>query len=225
MEELLKSIHLRVNEKIYLSDPTSSDLGKRILKHGSKIICQEGLDSFNFKKLSKEISSTEAAIYRYFENKNKLLLFYFSWYWKWIEYNMVFRTQNLATPEERMQVVLEILTNPPQVKNYFEYIDGAHVFELMGKDGIRVLLSAPQTDDEKDMVRSFRSVCERFAQVIEGCDKGYKYPVQLAATILITSHMNKTLLPTVLDNMKDNELVDFWMYSSTLLFDSKGDKS
>lgn len=220
MEELLKSIQLKVNDKIYLADPAGSDLGKRILKSGSKLICEEGLDSFNFKKLSKEIKSTEAAIYRYFENKNKLLLYYFAWYWKWIEYNVVFGTQNLPTAKQKLEVILNILSNPPQIGNTFDYIDGDSVFKLMGRDGIRILLTPPESDDEKELIKAFKSLCDRVSIVINEVDESYNLPVQLATTIIVSTHLNKTLLPVVLDNLKDGELLNFWTYTCGRVLDS-----
>ena len=47
-----------------------------------------GFESFTFKKLAAKIESTEASVYRYFENKHKLLIYLVSWYWNWVEYRL-----------------------------------------------------------------------------------------------------------------------------------------
>ncbi|NQY67845.1 MAG: TetR/AcrR family transcriptional regulator, partial [Flavobacteriales bacterium] len=86
MEALLSNIAIRVNNSIYLKDPESSDLGKNILGGGIDMIDEIGFEDFTFKKLAKEIGSTEASVYRYFESKHKLLLYIISWYWSWMEY-------------------------------------------------------------------------------------------------------------------------------------------
>ena len=35
MQELLKNIRIKVNEKIYIKDPESSELGKKIIQAGN----------------------------------------------------------------------------------------------------------------------------------------------------------------------------------------------
>ena len=69
------SINLTVHEKLYLKDPLSSELGKKIVKHGVAMIESLGFEEFTFKKLGAEIQSNESSIYRYFESKHQLLLY------------------------------------------------------------------------------------------------------------------------------------------------------
>ena len=89
MHELLKNIQIKVNDKIYIKDPESSDLGKSIIKHSIEMIHAMGMEAFTFKKLAIKLGTTESTVYRYFENKHKLLIYLISWYWGWLEYEMV----------------------------------------------------------------------------------------------------------------------------------------
>jgi AcrR family transcriptional regulator len=43
------------------------------VKNGLILINKIGFEEFTFKKLSIEISTTEASIYRYFENKHQII--------------------------------------------------------------------------------------------------------------------------------------------------------
>jgi len=45
------------------------------------LIAEIGFEELNFKKLAIAMDSTEASVYRYFENKYKLLTYLVSWYW------------------------------------------------------------------------------------------------------------------------------------------------
>ena len=74
MKELLKTLQIKVNDKTYLKDPETSDLGKRIVEHSIILINEIGFEAFTFRKLGLKINSNESSIYRYFENKHKLLL-------------------------------------------------------------------------------------------------------------------------------------------------------
>ena len=85
MEDFLSNITLKVNEHVYLKDPESSKLGKKIIQGSITLIEEFGFEAFTFKKLANHINSTEASIYRYFENKTKILLYITVWYWSWIE--------------------------------------------------------------------------------------------------------------------------------------------
>lgn len=81
MKYLLQNLKVSINDKIYIKDPESSSLGKRIIEYSILMIDTMGFESFTFKKLGEKIGSNESSIYRYFENKHKLLLYLTSWYW------------------------------------------------------------------------------------------------------------------------------------------------
>ena len=55
-------IRIKMNEKLFLRNPEDSVLGKKIVKNGLLLINKLGFEEFTFKKLSIEISTTEASI-------------------------------------------------------------------------------------------------------------------------------------------------------------------
>ncbi len=75
MRKFLSNIKIEIPSGIYIKDPETSDLGKRIVEDSIKLIESIGFESFNFKKLGKQIGSNESSIYRYFESKHKLLIY------------------------------------------------------------------------------------------------------------------------------------------------------
>ena len=91
MDRLIPRLSIKINDRIFLKDPESSDLGKKIISGGIDLIDEIGFEAFTFRKLGAAIKSPEASIYRYFENKHKLLVYLSSWYWNWTEYRLVFR--------------------------------------------------------------------------------------------------------------------------------------
>ena len=88
-------IHIKVNPELYLKNPDSSELGRKIIHESIIMINELGFESFTFKKLGLKIESPESSIYRYFENKHTLLIYLVSWYWCWIEYLLFFTTANI----------------------------------------------------------------------------------------------------------------------------------
>ena len=107
MEKLLQSVRITINDKLYLKDPESSNLGKRIVEESILMINDIGFESFTFKKLGQKIGSNESSIYRYFENKHKLLLYLASWYWGWLEYQLVFATNNIPDASTKLERAIE----------------------------------------------------------------------------------------------------------------------
>ena len=78
---MLLDIRIKMNDKLFLRNPEDSLLGKRIVSQGLVLINKLGFEDFTFKKLAAEIETTEASIYRYFENKHRLLVYLITWYW------------------------------------------------------------------------------------------------------------------------------------------------
>ncbi|HEY0668656.1 MAG TPA: TetR/AcrR family transcriptional regulator, partial [Sphingobacteriaceae bacterium] len=98
------SLKFNINPKLFLRNPEESDLGRKIIQHGIILVHKIGFELFTFKKLAKEVGSTEAGIYRYFENKHRLLLYIVDWYWSWQEYRLIFQTNNIDNAEEKLRI-------------------------------------------------------------------------------------------------------------------------
>ena len=110
MQDILSNVKITINEKLYVKDPETSELGRNILKNSIELIENIGFESFTFKKLGDRIQSNESSIYRYFENKHKLLMYLSSWYWSWMEYRIVFATANLENPIHKLEKAIHIVT-------------------------------------------------------------------------------------------------------------------
>lgn len=85
----------KLNEKLYVRDPQSTPLGQKIVQKSIEMIDSMGLEQFTFKKLATEVHSTEPSIYRYFENKHRLLHYLTAWYWSWMDYRLDLATASL----------------------------------------------------------------------------------------------------------------------------------
>ena len=73
MENLLINFKISINDKLYLKDPETSDLGQKNYSKKYFLIDEIGFEAFTFKKLGEKIQSNESSIYRYFENKHKII--------------------------------------------------------------------------------------------------------------------------------------------------------
>ena len=123
MNSILANIKIQVNEKLYLKDPETSELGKKIIQQSILLIDDIGFENFTFKKLGNRIGSNESSLYRYFENKHKLMIYLSSWYWGWMEYRMVFSTTNIADPMEKLKRAITIVTEKVEDDNTTQHVN------------------------------------------------------------------------------------------------------
>ena len=85
-----------LNSQLYLRDPQGTELGRRLLDESVLLLDKLGFEAFTFKKLAVVMNSTEASLYRYFENKHRLLVYLVSWHWAWLRYQIRFHTHNIG---------------------------------------------------------------------------------------------------------------------------------
>ena len=66
-------LQIEINPELYLKNPNSSELGRKIVAKSIELIDKMGFEGFTFKKLGIAINSPESSIYRYFDSKHAYL--------------------------------------------------------------------------------------------------------------------------------------------------------
>ncbi|WP_228236339.1 TetR/AcrR family transcriptional regulator [Allomuricauda sp. M10] len=185
MDVLMHSLKIGINDKLYIKDPESSSLGKKIVEESILLIDEIGFEHFTFKKLGVRIHSNESSIYRYFENKHKLLLYLASWYWGWMEYRMVFDTNGISDPVEKLTKAIEVLTQNVEEDNAFSHVNEEILNKIIVNEYSKSYLVKEVNNEDKN---GYFIVCKRLvgrlSDMIVAVDKSYAYPLSLASTIL-----------------------------------------
>ncbi|MDO6597836.1 TetR/AcrR family transcriptional regulator [Oceanihabitans sp. 2_MG-2023] len=185
MISLLSNLKINVPEKIFLKDPESSKLGKRIIEHGILLIEEIGFDSFTFKKLGVKIGSNESSIYRYFESKHKLLLYLTSWYWAWIEYQLVFATHNISDEKLQLTKAIEIVTRAIQEDSTFSHINEVVLNRIIINEYSKSYLTKEVDAENKEgYFIIYKRLVIRIRDMIININPNYKYASSLASTII-----------------------------------------
>lgn len=206
-----------MNEKLFLRNPEESALGKKIVRNGLILINRIGFEEFTFKKLSIEISTTEASIYRYFENKHRLLVYLVNWYWSYQEYKVIFALNNISNPETKLKTIIKLLVEEPDAKkDSSDFISEYEAYKLIMWEGSKAYLTRHIGKDNKDQLfKPYKDLCERISGIIKEYNPRYKYSHSLASTIFEMAHYQtffKQNLPSLTDfaNEKDNKkLIQF----------------
>lgn len=185
MKSLLSNLKISVPDKIYLKDPESSKLGKRIIEHSILLIDKIGFDCFTFKKLGVEIGSNESSIYRYFESKHKLLLYLTSWYWAWIEYQMVFTTYNVQNPKKKLLKAIEVVTKTIEKDDTFSHINEILLNKIIINESSKSYLTKEvDIENKQGYFIVYKRLVKRLRDMILEINADYKFASSLASTIV-----------------------------------------
>lgn len=185
MISLLSNLKISVPDEIYIKDPESSDLGKRIIESGIVLIDEIGFDSFTFKKLGQKIGSNESSIYRYFESKHKLLLYLTSWYWAWIEYQMVFATYNITNPEVQLKKAIEVISRTVEMDMSFSHIDEVVLNRIIINEYSKSYLTKEvDSENKQGYFVIYKRLVKRIRDMILKVNESYSYPASLASSIM-----------------------------------------
>ena len=215
MDNLLLNIKINVNEKIYVKDPESSDLGKRILNQSIEIIDKIGFEKFTFKKLGTAINSNESSIYRYFENKHKLLLYLTSWYWGWLEYRLVFSTNAVSDPERKLVKALETVCDVIKEDSTFTYINEVKLSKIVISEFSKSYLTKEVDSENKEgYFLVYKRLILRIKEMIKEVNPNYDYPASLASAIIegaLHQHFLREHFKTITDCATTKSTSDFFI--------------
>lgn len=211
MDSILSNISINVNENLYIKNPESSDLGKNILREGIVLIDEIGFDDFTFKKLAKKIKSTEASIYRYFENKHKLLLYLTSWYWAWMEYRVVFATTNVECPKDRLGRTITLLTQEIKEDGNIPHINERILNHILISESSKAY-STKMVEDENSLgaYTSYKQLVRRVSDIVLEINPKFKYPHMLISTVIEGSHHQRFFsehLPKLTDVVEGEDAI------------------
>lgn len=216
MERLLQNLKINVHHKLYVKDPESSDLGKRIIQNSILLIHELGFEEFTFKKLGAAIGSNESSIYRYFENKHKLLLYLTNWYWGWMEYRLVFSTAALQDPNQKLEQALTIVTQVVKEDSSFSHVNEVLLSQIIISEYSKSYLTKEvDTENKEGYFYIYKQLVSRLREMIEDVNPQYPYPASLASTVLegsLHQHFLKDHFKSITDCSDTISPTDFFKH-------------
>ncbi|GLB50563.1 TetR/AcrR family transcriptional regulator [Neptunitalea lumnitzerae] len=218
MEVIPRNIHLVINDKLFVKDPETSNLGKRILENSILLIDEIGFESFTFKKLGERIGSNESSVYRYFENKHKLLLYLSSWYWSWVEYRMIFAINNVQDPLDRLHRGIRIVTGEVLDDDRTVYINESVLNRIIIAEFTKTFLTKEVDEENKDgFFKVYKNVICLLSQLMVEVNPAYPYVKSLASSIVegaLHQHYLKVHFQTITDFAEEGkDLTEFYIQS------------
>ncbi len=216
--------HIQMNAGLYLRNPEHSELGRNIIEKSIKLIFENGFESFTFKKLAEEIGTTEASVYRYFENKHRLLLYIVAWYWSWLGHQINYETKNINDPKIKLKKIIKLLATKVEDDESTSYVNESQLHEIVISEGTKSYLTNHVGEDNKlKFFKPYKDLCGLIGSVILECKSNYKYPNSLASTIVEMAHFQNFFmqnLPALTDFGNEKDDTKIVLFLEDLVFTS-----
>ncbi|TQI70489.1 TetR family transcriptional regulator [Gramella sp. Hel_I_59] len=203
MDKLYQNINISVNSELFLKDPESSELGKKIVGQGILLIDDIGFEKFTFKKLGVQIKSNESSIYRYFENKHKFLVYITNWFWGWKEFQLTMSTYGISDSNEKLLKAIEVITHPVVQDFRFQHINEVALNHIIINESSKSYLTKEvETDNKEGYFSIYKRLVTRIAEMISEVSSDYEYSLSLSSMVLdgaLHQHFLKDHIQSITD--------------------------
>ena len=166
--------------------------------------------------MGEKIGSNESSIYRYFENKHKLLVYLSSWYWAWIEYRLVFTTNNINDKFEKLIKAITIVTEPIEDDSKTEHINEAVLNKIIIEEFTKTLHNKHVDKENKEgFFLVYKQVNYRIEKMILDINPEYPYAKSLVSSIIegsLHQHFLKNHLKTITNCNEKVSTSDFYIH-------------
>jgi AcrR family transcriptional regulator len=224
------SIQMELNERLYLRNPEETKLGKKIIQVSIQLIDEIGFEKFTFKKLAGQIGSTEASVYRYFENKHKLLVYLVSWYWEWVKFQIDFNTMNLVDPREKLRRVITVLVESSKENPYIEHIDEQILHRIVVAEASKAYHTKGVDEENKEgFFLNYKVLVARIGAILQEINSNFLYPKALASNLIemanhhiyFAEHLPALTDVTIKESRDLSEIQDLLMFFAFKLIDAQ----
>lgn len=186
------NIVIDINNTIYIRNPLETALGKKLICHSIQVMDEIGFEDFNFKRLATHMGSTEASVYRYFENKYKLLSYLVAWYWDYMHFMILMDIRNMDDSRSKLRRIIETLVNSINNATAPEYIDQTKLHRIVVENASKVYHNKQVDALKKEgFYTNLLKLVKTISSVIQEVDPTYLYPVALANNVIDISLNNE----------------------------------
>jgi AcrR family transcriptional regulator len=212
----MRSITVNINPNLYGKDPSGSELGLKILKEGLRLMDEIGFESFTFKKLAMDIDSTEATLYRYFDNKHVFLLYLINWYWGIIDYRLKIATANIHDPSEKLDRALHVLTGLPELSDEGSFPEEEILKRILINESSKAYHTR-MVDHENQIgvYLVYKGIVARIAKLVLEVNPTFPYPEMLISTLIENANQQRFFsqhLPKLTNSTPEVDAVEAFSY-------------
>lgn len=171
------------------------------------------------------MGASEITVYRYFENKHKLLLYLLSWYWEWVKFSILFNTRNLSDPSDKLRLAIRTVIEGRHRNPLVDYIDEEKLFSLVVEESEKAYHTKfVDEENRQGLFLTLKSLKAEISKIIIEVNADYAFSNSLSSTILEMSSSLRFYaqhLPSMTDVADIEKLDDqIFNYLDDLVFSS-----
>ncbi len=175
----------------------------RLLQAAESEFAESGYEGATVAAIARRAEVSAGNVYRYFENKHKLLLYLTSWYWGWMEYRLVLETNNIADGKTRLLKAIEIVTEKIEDDTATQHINEAILNNIIVLEFTKTFLTKEVDQENREgFFLVYKKVVNRLVQMITEVNPNYPFARSLASSIVegaLHQHFLKDHLKTITD--------------------------
>lgn len=181
----MNGLNITVSSKLYNKNPEETALGKKIISKSIELMDELGYEQTTFKKIGLGIESTEASVYRYFQNKHQLLAYLINWYWGWLEIKLAQEFMLLNDPEEKLRRAIELLVRPMEQDDRIPHINEETLQRIVVSEYPKIYLTKEvEAENKEGYFLGYNNICDTLSLIALQINPSYKYPHSLFATVI-----------------------------------------
>jgi len=210
----MNALNITVSPNLFVKNPDETALGRKIISKSIEPLAELGYEQTTFKKIGLAIDSTEASVYRYFQNKHQLLAYLMNWYWGWLEVKMAQEFIVLNAPEEKLRKAIELLVLPMDQDQRIPHIDETLLQRMVVAEYPKIYLTKEvDSENQEGYFLGYKRVCDTLTLIALQINPEYPYPHSLFATVVEAAQSQQFFsahLPRLSDSKSGTyDIVDF----------------
>lgn len=179
-----RGIQFEINKHLCIKDPQMSAYGQKLISASILLFHEIGFEQFTFRKLAAKIDSTEASVYRYFENKHTLLLWLICWYWEWVHYLIDINIKNIEDVERKLKIVIHNIVNASTESPLTSYINENILHRVVINESSKTYhVHEVDVEEKHGHFKSYEELVTKVSCIIKEFNPKFKYPKILASNL------------------------------------------
>jgi len=132
-----------------------------------------------------------------------LLIYLSSWYWAWLEYQLVIETHSILNPIEKLRKAIKITTSAVTEDSKYTHINEVLLNRIIINENSKSFLTKEvDKENQEGYFQIYKRLVLRLKEMILQINPKYKYAASLASTIIETAlhqHFLKDHFPSITD--------------------------
>jgi AcrR family transcriptional regulator len=174
------------SKNLFVKDPLSSVLGQKLLKESARMLGEDGFDAFTLKKLAQNLQTTESSVYRYFDNKHRLLVYQINLYWGWLNQQVDLKCcQAGLSGKEALEKAFEIMCFPEAHSWPSDGVSFECMHKILTHQSVKAYFSEHVDHENQDGAhRALKSLVKQMSEWLKEGSPDFEFPKSLISTLL-----------------------------------------